>query len=82
MHKPASLLDFLARWVYRVSIKPARFLRAELPRILATPPDVLSVRMMRVIKDLAKTGAGSMSGSISYLVRLPSWPGRTPDASG
>jgi transposase len=30
-----------------------RFLRAELPRILATPPDVLSPRMMRVIEDLA-----------------------------
>jgi transposase len=30
-----------------------RFLRAELPRILATPPDVLSPRMVRVIGDLA-----------------------------
>jgi transposase len=30
-----------------------RFLRAELPGILATPPDVLSPRMMRVIEDLA-----------------------------
>jgi transposase len=30
-----------------------RFLRAELPRILATPPDVLSPRMVHVIKDLA-----------------------------
>src|SRR5438477_10718652 len=30
-----------------------RFLRAELPRILATPPDVLSSRMMHVIEDLA-----------------------------
>jgi hypothetical protein len=30
-----------------------RFLRAELPRILATPPDVLSLRMVRVIEDLA-----------------------------
>jgi transposase len=29
-----------------------RFLRAELPRILATPPDVLSPRMVRVIEDL------------------------------
>jgi transposase len=29
-------------------------LRAELPRILATPPDVLSRRMVRVIKDLAE----------------------------
>jgi transposase len=30
-----------------------RFLRAELPRILATPTDVLSPRMVRVIEDLA-----------------------------
>jgi transposase len=29
-----------------------RFLRAELPRILATPPDVLSPRMVHVIEDL------------------------------
>ncbi len=30
-----------------------RFLQAELPRILAMPPDVLSPRMARVIEDLA-----------------------------
>jgi transposase len=30
-----------------------RFLRTELPRILATPPDVLSPRMVRVIEGLA-----------------------------
>ena len=30
-----------------------RFLRAELPRILATPPDVLSPRMVRAIEGLA-----------------------------
>ena len=30
-----------------------RFLRAELPRILTTPPDVLSPRMLRVIENLA-----------------------------
>jgi len=30
-----------------------RFLRAELPNILATPPDVLSPRMVRVIEGLA-----------------------------
>ena len=30
-----------------------RFLRAELPRLLATPPEVLSPRMVRVIEDLA-----------------------------
>jgi transposase len=31
-----------------------RFLRAELPRILASPPDVLSARMVQVISDLAE----------------------------
>jgi transposase len=30
-----------------------RFLRAELPRILAMPPDILSPRMVHVIEDLA-----------------------------
>src|ERR1700693_1418540 len=30
-----------------------RFLRAELPRILAVPPDVLSPRMVRIVEDLA-----------------------------
>jgi transposase len=30
-----------------------RFLRVELPRILATPPDVLSPRMVRIVGDLA-----------------------------
>src|SRR5467141_3885345 len=38
-----------------------RFPRAELPRILATPPDVLSSRMVRIIEDLAgdwRRGAG------------------------
>jgi transposase len=32
-----------------------RFLRAELPRILATPPDVLSPRMVRAIDGLASS---------------------------
>jgi len=30
-----------------------RFLRAELPRILAMPPEVLSPRMVRIVEDLA-----------------------------
>src|SRR5438046_7518635 len=30
-----------------------RFLRAELPRILAAPPDVLSPRMLRIVEDLS-----------------------------
>ena len=40
-----------------------RFLRAELPRILATPPDVLSPRMVRIIEDLAGDWRNSMSAS-------------------
>ena len=28
-----------------------RFLRAELPRLLASPPEVLSPRMVRIIED-------------------------------
>jgi transposase len=31
-----------------------RFLRTELPRILATPPDVLSLRMVRLIEGLTE----------------------------
>ena len=31
-----------------------RFLRAELPRMLATPPDVLSPRIVRMIEGLAE----------------------------
>ena len=57
-----------------------RFLRAELPRILATPPDVLSPRMARVIEDLA--GDGSMSASKGCQRRSEFWPARTPVASG
>ena len=59
-----------------------RFLRAELPRILATPPDVLSPRMARVIEDLAgdwrrlDERIEGLSGEIEAVAR------RTPAASG
>ena len=46
-----------------------RFLRAELPRILATPPDVLSPRMVRVMWTWPATGASSMAGSKGYRAR-------------
>ena len=59
-----------------------RFLRAELPRILATPPAVLSPRMVRMIEDLAATGAGSTSGSSDYRTRLKPSRARMPVASG
>jgi transposase len=52
-----------------------RFLRAELPRILATPPDVLSPRMVRVIEGLAEDWrrlderVDHLSGEITALAR-------------
>ena len=52
-----------------------RFLRAELPRILATPPDVLSPRMVRIIEDLAGDWRGlderveSLSNEIETIAR-------------
>ncbi len=49
-----------------------RFLRAELPRILATPPNVLSARMGRSSAIWPKTGAGLTTGSMIYPIRLPS----------
>src|SRR5262245_29006141 len=58
-----------------------RFLRAELPCILATSPDVLSARMVRVIRDLAEDWRrlderiDQLSSEIAVLV------GRTLDAS-
>jgi hypothetical protein len=54
-----------------------RFLRAELPRILAAPPEVLSPRMVCLIEGWPRTGAGSMSGSIAYPARSPLLPART-----
>jgi hypothetical protein len=35
-------------------LKPGRFLRTELPRILTAPPDVLSSRMVGLIEGLAE----------------------------
>jgi len=55
-----------------------RFLRAELPRILATSPDVLSARMVRVIRDMAEDWRrlderiDQLSSEIAVLARLPS----------
>jgi transposase len=52
-----------------------RFLRVELPRILATPPDVLSPRMVRLIEGLASDWrrlderAESLSDEITGLAR-------------
>ena len=67
------------------------FLRMELPRILATPPDVLSPRMVRVIEDLASdwrrldARIEGLSGEIEELAkrdagceRLMSVPGIGP----
>jgi len=52
-----------------------RFLRAELPRLLATSSDVLSPRMMRIIEDLAGDWSGldkrieALSTDIATLAR-------------
>jgi transposase len=71
-----------------------RFLRAELPRILATPPDVLLPRMVRVIEELAgdwrrlDERVESLSGEIEAVAgqdtgceRLMSVPGIGPIVS-
>jgi transposase len=61
-------------WTLRPNVG-LRFLRAELPGILATPPDVLSPRMVRVIEGLAKDWRrlderiGHLSGEITALAR-------------
>ena len=59
-----------------------RFLRTELPRILATPPDVLSPRMVRPSKVWLRIGAGSISASRSYPARSKSLPAAIPRAFG
>jgi transposase len=52
-----------------------RFLRAELPRLLATPPDVLSPGMVRLIEGLASDWRRlderieSLSGEIEQLAK-------------
>ena len=52
-----------------------RFLRVELPRILATPPDVLPPRMVRIIEELAgdwrrlDERVESLSGEIEAVAR-------------
>src|SRR5215510_7992086 len=59
-----------------------RFLRAELPRILAAPPEVLSPRMVRLIEGLAEDWrAGSMIGSVTYPTRSQPWRARMPAVS-
>jgi transposase len=57
-----------------------RFLRAELPRILGTPPEVLSPRIVRMIEAL--TGAGSISGLIACPARLKPSRAGMPVANG
>ena len=59
-----------------------RFLRAELPRILALRLMYCHLAWCGLSRIWPKTGAGSMSGSISYPMRLRPSPSRTLDASG
>ena len=65
-----------------------RFLRAELPRILATPPDVLSPRMVRVIEGLAGDWrrldelVESLSSEIETIARQDAGCGRLMSVPG
>ena len=59
-----------------------RSLRSELPGILATRTDVVSPRMLRIIEDLAETGAGWMSVSRGYIAKSKRWPVKIRPASG
>src|SRR6202158_1908618 len=59
-----------------------RFLRAELPRILATPPDVLSPAWFGSSRIWLATGAGSTSGSRVCRARSRLLRVRMPVASG
>ena len=59
-----------------------RFLRTELPRILAGPCDALSPRMLRVIEVWPVIGAGSMSASRVSPARSKRWRGKIRAASG
>jgi transposase len=59
-----------------------RFLRAELPGILAEPFDVLSPRMVRIIEDLARDCARSTSASSVCRRRSKLSRARTRAASG
>ena len=59
-----------------------RFLRAELPGILATRCDALSPGMVRVIEDLAGDCAGSTTGSKSCQARSRRSRARMPAVSG
>ena len=59
-----------------------RFLRAQLPEVLAKRTDILSDRMVRVIEDLAADWRRLDEVSKAYPARSKSWPVRIPDASG
>jgi transposase len=50
-----------------------RFLRAELPRILATPPDVLSPRMVRITRRACLQHSGNPSSPWPYPRCLQHW---------
>ena len=58
-----------------------RFLRRELPRIMATPPDVLSPRMVHVIEGLASDWRRLMSASKACPARSRSLPTGTLGAN-
>src|SRR6476661_4515886 len=65
-----------------------RFLRAELPRILTSPPNVLSPRMLRVIEDLSgdwrrlDERVEGLSNEIEAIARQDACPCRKPNSAG
>ena len=59
-----------------------RSLRAELPRILATPPMCCRPAWFGSLRDWLPTGAGSMSVSRACRARSRSLLSGTPDANG
>src|SRR4051794_11937699 len=58
-----------------------RFLRVELPRILATPPMCFPPAWCVSLRGWLLTGIGWMSASKFYRTRSRSWPNGTPDAN-
>ena len=59
-----------------------RFLRLELPRLLAEPCEVLSPRMRASSKGSPPTGGASMNGLRACRARSKRWHARMPVVSG
>ena len=60
----------------------ARFLRIELPRILATPSDIVSPRMVHLTGTWQVTRGGSTNALRACRARSKRWHARMPVVSG